>query len=109
MKDIREETEKRNKRLIVSPLKKEVGDDAKNQRIIGLVHPMSNGEWYMMSSMKDLIAEISSYPGITNDLVDCLAWWDKVYGSGLLREKPGHIKTERNSDFLSGRSEVCGY
>jgi hypothetical protein len=102
-KDIREEFEKAKKHMVIVPLEKEVSEAAKDRRIEGLINPIGNGEYYFHESMKDILSEIISYPGITKDLIDCLAWYNKMYGKGIIKSPAESINAKRYSDWMRAR------
>ena len=61
---------------------KDVGANAKDDRIQALGPVMENGEIYIHRGMKKLIDEVEDYPGgLTCDLIDCLGWLNQLYWS----------------------------
>lgn len=80
LEDIRKEAKLRGINLSISELESDARKDAKDARIQALAGPMANGEIYIHESFKDLIAEISDYPGgFTVDLLDALALLSQYY------------------------------
>ena len=109
-KDLGEEAQKRKKVLPLSECPKDVGADAKDLRIQGLMPVMENEEIYVHRSMRKLIAEIASYPGgLSLDLLDCLGWLNQLYWS---RKKISDLSTQYRKDYrryLDSRSSATGY
>ena len=112
-KDIKEEAEKRHEKLAIVGTPKDassMSDNAKSTRITGLINPIWNGEYYFLPSMKELISEITSFPGITMDLIDCLSWLNKLRFSGkAAATSTATINDRRYADTLAKISPTTGY
>ncbi len=115
-KDIVEEKRKRGATISIVPLAPDVGKDAKDARIIGLIDPISRGEYFMRRDMKDMIGELKSYPsGLTKDLIDMLGVYNREFARRKERTEPAQIMeyTPPQDDFdidaEQGRSECSGY
>ncbi len=110
-KDIREEAEHRGERLSISRTPKDessMSESAKEKRITGLINPMFNGEIYLLDTHKNLISEITSFPGITNDEVDCLSWLNKLKWSGLIQNRFSDLNKKRYAEYLKNLNPVTG-
>jgi hypothetical protein len=108
-RDIQQEKKIRGKNLTILEMPSDVSKGAKDSDILGLLQPMQNGEIYVHRSMKELIAEIREYPsGLTVDLVDMLAKWQKFRGK---RTAPGTMKSSVKPVVSgeTGASSVTGY
>jgi hypothetical protein len=114
-KDILEEKRKRGMNISIVPLGPDVGKDAKDARIIGLVDPCSRGEYFLRREMKDLIGEYKSYPsGLTKDLIDMLGVYNREFAK---RKERGEIQPvqewvppqEMTDDDLDAGRGVTGY
>ncbi len=75
-KAIREEAEKRKYGFFpLRELKKEVGRDAKDLRIVSLQDEFSRGDIYVREDFSAFMREYQSYPmGETKDILDALGW-----------------------------------
>jgi hypothetical protein len=83
--------------------------DAKVKRIDGLVDPIADGEYYFLPDQKALIAELTSHPfGITNDLADALAWFQKYYGGGRAKANIAEINKQRYQSYLQSHGVYRG-
>jgi len=81
-KDIIQERKKRGQHMRISPMTASSVKDSKDDDIQAMINPIFNGEFYVHENMKELIAELGSYPhGMTKDLIDMLGKWYKHYGS----------------------------
>ena len=109
-RDLQEEQERRGTRLSIGELPMETGANAKEMRIDGLRAPAANGELYLHASQHDLKAEYLGYPNaLSNDLIDCLAWFNQMFGTGLDRKKHGADANQRYREYLGSKSSVTGY
>jgi hypothetical protein len=109
-RDLMEEQERRGKRLNIAALPSETGANAKEGRIDGLRSPLSNGEFYLHSSQRDMIAELMGYPSaLSNDLIDCLAIFNAKFGTGLDRKKGADTAKKRYADYLGSKNPITGY
>ena len=80
LEDVRKEARLRGIPLRIFELESDERKNAKDANIQALIQPMFNGEIYIHDSFKDLINEVSDYPGgFTVDLLDCLAQLNKTY------------------------------
>jgi hypothetical protein len=83
-KDIIQERKKRGQHMRISPMTASSKKDSKDDDIQAMINPIFNGEFYVHENMKELIAELGSYPhGMTKDLIDMLGKWYKHYGSRI--------------------------
>ena len=92
LKDVKLEAKKRGVPLNIVPFEHDTKKDAKDRAILGLVQPMFNREIFIHRSMRDLIAEIRTYPnGITMDLLDMLGQIMKQYWRRGKKEDPEQV------------------
>jgi hypothetical protein len=109
-RDLQEEQERRGTRLNISELPMETGANAKEMRIDGLRSPLANGELFFHSSQKDMLSELMGYPNaLSNDLIDILAWFNQVFGTGLNRKQLAGDSKKRYQEYLANKSGVTGY
>lgn len=74
MSDIKKEAVKRGIPLSLIELPSDMTKDQKDLSIQALIEPFFRGEFYIHRSMKEFIAEYTTYPnGMTKDLLDALA------------------------------------
>jgi hypothetical protein len=70
---------------------------------------MANGEIYIHESFKNLIAEISDYPGgFTVDLLDCLAMLFAAYFRRGVKGEPVETITSKQA-YAQAATNRCGY
>ncbi len=74
LKHLQEEARKRGiKDFHVWPLPIDPTRNSKDEGILALAEPMTNGEVYVQRIMRELIAEVKSYPnGLTKDILDMM-------------------------------------
>jgi len=107
--DIKESAEKQN---CVLPLRRTPKDsttlqeDAKNRRISNLITPFSDGCVYLARGMRDMISEITSFPGLNNDLLDALSWINQIYWTSSPRSRLIEMNRERQDAYLMNKSYV---
>lgn len=107
--DMRESAEKQS---CILPLRRTPKDsttlqeDAKNRRIANLITPFSDGCVYLMHSMQSLIAEITSFPGLNNDILDALSWINQIYWTSGPKIKLIDANRERQEAYLQNKSYV---
>ena len=107
--DILAERKKRHTHLPISPIKEDKRKDSKDTDIEALIIPMSNGQFYIHESMKNLKAEVSSYPhGITKDLLDMQAKLFKLYLKRGKRDDTAKKNLQRDR-YKKQRCDVSGY
>jgi len=113
LKHMQEEAKRRGIRdFHVSALPIDPTKDSKDEGILSLAEPMTNGEVFVRRDMKSLIAEVKSYPGgLTKDIVDMMGcmlrcgYWSrkkKTVFDTLFGSNP-------DADYGRGRSAVTGY
>jgi len=109
-RDIIQERARRRVHLPISPIPEDKRKDSKDTDIEAMFTSLANGEWYIHKSMKDLIAEATSYPGgITRDLLDMMAKLFKLYLKRGKRVDSMKINLQRSRYSTSKRDPVTGY
>jgi hypothetical protein len=105
MRDLREEAERRKKRISLTELPRDVGADAKDLRIDSLINGFYHGQFYLsVVGQSNLKAEIISHPaGITNDLVDCLSFLNVGRFSTLRKDRFAGVNSDRYKKILEAR------
>jgi hypothetical protein len=74
LKDFQERAKNLKRAIRIMPMEADARPNAKDLNIQALIVPASKGEIFIHKSMKDLIAEFTSYPhGLTKDLLDMVA------------------------------------
>ena len=88
-------------------LPKDVSKDAKDRRIAEVIPTMEAGKIYIHRKMKDLITEITNWPGgLTKDLIDALAWWHQEFYVSKKKERQATDKHERRHQFLKAKTRI---
>lgn len=109
LKDIKLESKRRGIPLTIIPFEHDTKKDAKDRAILGLIQPMFNGEIFIHRSMKDLIAEVQSYPnGITLDLIDMLGQMMKQNWSRGKKPDPEQ-DNQSNHSVRANPGRTVGY
>jgi len=109
LEDVRKEAKLRGIPLRIFELESDSRKDAKDGRIQALCGPMANGEIYIHESFKNLIAEISDYPGgFTVDLLDCLAMLFAAYFRRGVKGEPVETITSKQA-YAQAATNRCGY
>ena len=108
LKGIMERFQALGRHITISPLKKDVGANAKHIRITSAKDPFSNGDVFILHSFTDFIAEYNSYPmGDLLDLMDAVGYhaleWNPRPTPGMLADSQ-----TRYQEFVSGRGDM-GY
>lgn len=105
MRDLRERAEQKKEKISLSELPRDVGADAKDLRIDGLIDAFYHGQIYLHENTQtNLKAEIISHPaGLTNDLVDCLAFINMVRFSTLRKDRFAGLNADRYKKILEAR------
>ena len=93
--------------ISISKMPYDVKESVKDDDIIALADPMSQGFIYVIEGMKDLIGEVEDYPnGLTKDLVDMLAKLHKLY---FTRSETKLRTREPRPQISYGVSRVTAY
>jgi hypothetical protein len=102
LEDIILQRKEREIHFPISELEIDNRKDSKDSFIEALIPPLSNGEFYLHRSMKDLIGEMKTFPGgMTRDLVEMMA---RLYDSHMVRkEKTNIAKRNLNQQRFSER------
>jgi hypothetical protein len=85
---------------------------SKPDRIRALVGPMRNAFWYFnVAKCKKLVQEIVEYPGPTVDLVDAMAYTDRILRrpEAPYEAEARHVRDARSAGGADGRDSVTGY
>lgn len=107
-RDVMQERDRRGLKIPILPLEHDVNKNVKDADIVALIKPMSNGEIYVHETMKDVIAEVASYPGITNDLLNCMAWLNRYVWKRGVRQDMRYMNDKSNW-IADHRSVRTGY
>ena len=93
--------------ISISKMPFDVKESSKDDDIIALADPMSQGFIYVIEGMKDLIGEVEDFPnGLTKDLVDMLGKINKLYWS---RTEVKLRTREKRPQISYGVSRVTAY
>lgn len=109
-RDIQQEKRDRQKGLTILEMPSDTSAKAKDNDILSLMQPMQNGELYIHRSMKELIGEISQYPGgMTVDLLDMCGKLMRYRWKKTKPQDSQGVPVKRQVEGDGGTSEVTGY
>jgi len=108
--DIIEARNVRGVRLSIAPLQKDRSKDSKDNDIVGLIEPVSQGEFYIHRTHTEAKAEIATFPGgMTRDILDMIAKLMKHRLSRKKKRDTAHLNITHQVRRTSGRNPVSGY